>query len=79
MKTDKMGKQTSQVNTNKSDFRWSKVTAGQTNGFPIKQIPNRKAHLPQVSATHFFNFTQEKCVNRDIFGQKLRLEDVLLI
>ena len=28
MKADKIGKQTSQVNTNKSDLRWSKVTAG---------------------------------------------------
>ena len=27
----------------------------------------------------FLNFTPEKCVNRDIFGQKLRMEDVLLI
>ena len=27
----------------------------------------------------FFNFTRKKCVNRDIFCQKLRMEDVLLI
>ena len=27
----------------------------------------------------FFNFTREKHVNRDIFGQKLRMEDLLLV
>ena len=25
-----------------------------------------------------FNFTQDKCANYDIFGQKLRVENVLL-
>ena len=31
------------------------------------------------SPVGFTNFTPEKCVNCDIFGPKLRMEDVLLI
>ena len=32
--------------------------------------------LTLLQDSHFFNFTREKRVNRDIFGQKLRMEHV---
>ena len=41
------------------------------------QVQLQKAS--KATTTKFFNFSQKKRINHDIFGQKLRMEDVSLI